>query len=102
MDGILEELLRLENAKHEALIGIDARAYDENVREQMRIVAGYRQAGASATRVEPLLALAQLITLNTRLLQNLLATTPVFESLGYTANGRLPALSLVSRLSVEA
>ena len=61
MDGLVEKLLRLEGAKHKALVEIDAFAYDASVRKQMR-----------------LLAIPQLITLNTRLLQTLVSTTPWF------------------------
>ena len=37
MDGLVEELLCLESAKHKALIEIDASAYDASVREQLRL-----------------------------------------------------------------
>jgi lipid A disaccharide synthetase len=36
MDGLVEELLRLESAKPEALVLIDAAAYEVSVREQVR------------------------------------------------------------------
>ena len=39
MDGLVEELLRFESAKHEALVLIDAAAYEASVREQMRLLA---------------------------------------------------------------
>jgi len=35
MDGLVEELLRLESAKHKALVEIDASAYDASVRAQL-------------------------------------------------------------------
>lgn len=103
MDGLLEELLRLEKAKHAALILIDAPAYDENVREQMRLLeVSKQQLAADVTRVETLFSLSQLISLNTRLLQNLMATSPFFESMGYTAAGVKPVLDAPSRVVVEA
>jgi hypothetical protein len=106
MDGLVEQLLRLENAKHKALILIDAPSYDANVREQMRLVAESKSsiapATSPATSVEQLFALSQLITLNTRLLQNLLATTPLFREAGYTAKGRIEQEKFWGRVSVEA
>jgi len=103
MDGLVEELLRLESAKHEALISIDASAYDSNVREQLRLLAASKDALTSVTSVERLLALSQLITLNTRLLQNLISTTPLFgySAEGYTAQGALPEPPVSRRVSVE-
>ena len=103
MDGLVEELLRLESAKHEALILIDASAYDASVREQMRLLADFRIPLTGLTGVDRLLALSQLITLNTRLLQNLISTTPLFglSAEGYTANGALPEPPVPRRVSVE-
>src|SRR5438876_6625368 len=78
MDGLVEELLRLESAKHKALVEIDAPAYDANVRAQLRLVSASKKTLDKVANVERLLALSQLITLNTRLLQNLVSTTPWF------------------------
>ena len=103
MDGLVDELLRLEIAKHRALVSIDAPAYDDNVREQLRLLSTLRESLDKVTSVERLRALSQLITLNTRLLQNLLATAPSFEfnRNGYTAKGQISQAS-VSRVSMEA
>ena len=104
MDGLVEELLRLESAKHEALVLIDAAAYEASVREQMRLLVVSKDADKRVSNFERLLSLSQLITLNTRLLQNLISTNPrfAFNKNGYTAKGRasLPAIS--RRVSVEA
>ena len=104
MDGLVEELLRLESAKHKALVEIDATAYDAHVQTQLRLVSVSRNSSDKTTNVERLLALSQLITLNTRLLHNLVSTSPLFafNKNGYTAKGRaaLPAIS--RRVSVEA
>jgi hypothetical protein len=103
MDALVEELLRLENAKHKALISIDAPAYDENVREQARLLASSKDFSVRVANVERLLALSQLITLNARLLQNLLSTTPLFETGGnYSAKGRVSQPAVPRRVSVEA
>jgi hypothetical protein len=103
MDGLVEELLRLEGAKHTALISIDAPAYDASVREQMQLLAASTDSSRTVTRVERLLALSQLITLNTRLLQNLLLTTPLFDSSGsYTATGSVSVPVSSRRVSLEA
>ena|SRR5438876_3407617 len=103
MDGLVEELLRLETDKHKALVLIDAPAYDATVRKQMRLVADFKDAVDSVTSIDSLLALSQLITLNTRLLQNLMATTPLFalSTDGYTAKGGLPEPAVPRRISVE-
>lgn len=104
MDGLVEELLRLENSKHTALILIDAAAYDATVRDQMHLLATSGEAIRNVTNVERLLELSQLITLNTRLLQNLMATTPLFNVIGsgYAANGRVSLQKAFRRVSVEA
>ena len=104
MDGLVNELLRLEDAKHKALVSIDAPAYDDSVRQQMELLATSDTAQLGrTTEVDCLLALSQLITLNTRLLQNLVSTTPwfAFSGNGYSANGRVAAKTS-GRVSVEA
>ena len=104
MDGLVEELLRLESAKHKALVEIDAPAYDISVREQLRLVAASKGAATEVSSVERLLALSQLITLNTRLLQNLISTSPLFafNKNGYTAKGRASSPVTSRRVFVEA
>ena len=103
MDGLVKELLRLESAKHKALVEIDASAYDENVREQMRLIAVSKDADR-VSDVKGLLSLSQLITLNTRLLQNLISTSPLFSFSrnSYAANGRVAAPAVSRRVSIEA
>jgi hypothetical protein len=104
MDGIVEELLRLEQEKHKALVAIDAPAYDATVREQMRVITESKGMARSVSNAERLLALSKLITLNTRLLQNLLSTTPYFVLglNGYTSQGRLSLPAETGRVMVEA
>src|SRR5437867_7113596 len=104
MDGLVEELLRLESAKHKALVEIDASAYDASVRAQLRLLSTSKQSGTQAASVERLLSLSQLITLNTRLLQNLISTTPWFalSNSGYNAKGRVSDVTTSRRISVEA
>jgi hypothetical protein len=104
MDGLVHELLRLESAKHKALVEIDASAYDANVREQMRLIAVPRKSSEQVSDVKRLFALSQLITLNTRLLQNLISTSPLFafSKNNYAANGRMPAPAVTRRVFVEA
>ena len=104
MDGLVEELLRLESAKHKALIEIDASAYDFHVQTQLRLLSASKSSTGNVTNVEQLLALSQLITLNTRLLQNLISTSPLFafSKNGYTAKGRVAIPSIPRRVSVEA
>lgn len=104
MDGLVSELLRLESAKHKALIEIDASAYDANVREQMRLIAVSRNTTDRVSDLKRLLALSQLITLNSRLLQNLISTSPLFafSQNSYTAKGGFSIPAIANRVSVEA
>src|SRR5215471_5830439 len=105
MDGLVEELLRLESAKHEALILIDAPAYDTSVLEQMRLLPVCKDTRKRVSNLDRLVTLSQLITLNTRLLQNLISINPrfVLNQSGYTAQGKMSAPPIVSRrVSVEA
>jgi hypothetical protein len=104
MDGLVEELLRLESAKHKALIEIDASAYDTHVQTQLRLVSTSKASVDKVTNVGLLLALSQLITLNTRLLQNLISTSPMFafSKNSYTAKGHISIPAISRRVSVEA
>src|SRR5712691_9473275 len=104
MDGLVKELLRLESAKHKALVEIDASAYDAHVQTQLRLLSVSRRSTDNTTNVERLLALSQLITLNTRLLQNLVSTSPLFafSKNGYTAKGHIAIPAISRRVSVEA
>jgi hypothetical protein len=72
MDGLIEELLRLEGAKHRALVEIDASAYYENARQQTLLISKADGTSTVASDIKPLLALSQLITLNEKLLQDIL------------------------------
>ena len=74
MEGLVQELLRLESAKHKALIEIDALAYDAHVRSQQHILSISRESVGKVTDVEGLLSLSQLITLNKHLLKSLTST----------------------------
>ena len=103
MDGLVEELLRLEDAKHKALVAIDASAYDDNVRKQMLLLSSSKSVETAPAQVDRLLALSQLITLNTRSLQNLVSTTPwfAFSEKSYTAKGKVSAHA-PGKVSLEA
>ena len=74
MDGLVQELLRLEGAKHRALIEIDALAYDAHVRSQRRLLSISKNSASKVTDVEGILSLSQLITLNSQLLKELTST----------------------------
>jgi hypothetical protein len=104
MDGLVEELLRLESAKHQALVSIDAPAYDANVREQLRLLGQSPAPLKKVGRIDVLSALSKLIALNTRLLLNLLSTTPRFEidHNSYSASGHVSPAPVPPRVSVEA
>jgi len=104
MDGLVEELLRLESAKKKALVSIDAPTYDASIREQLRLLDASKGSLTKTSSIEGLLTLSKLITVNTRLLENLLSTTPLvhLNSRYYTAEGRMSAQPTPGRVSVEA
>lgn len=103
MDGLVEELLRLENAKHSVLISIDAPAHEASVREQLMLLSKYEAATTRLTGVDRLRALSQLITLNTRLLRNLLSTAPLFwlTANGYSATCRMSGQPVSAQIAME-
>jgi hypothetical protein len=105
MDGILDELLRLEDAKHQALIGLDPARYDRSVREQTLLIDDSRLAAEARQGADKLLAFSKLANLNTSLYKNLLTTMPwLVAQAGYTGTGILTGASapLVSSFSMEA
>ena len=108
MEGIFEALLRLEGAKHKALIQTDASAYEEHVRAQLRLLDSASILPAdleTLARKSPqtLGTLSRLIRLNAALFANLLTTSSVFalNQNQYTARGTMEA-QLGNRIEVEA
>ena len=101
MDGLVEELLRLEDAKHKALVEINPAAYDDCVREQVRALSTIPAGDVS---LERLLSLSQLIQLNKRLLHNLVSTTPwfAFSGNGYSEKGARLTARESKRVLIEA
>jgi hypothetical protein len=59
MGGIIDELLRLEDAKHQALIGLDPATYDRSVREQTVLIEDGRFASETRKGADKLLALLE-------------------------------------------
>jgi hypothetical protein len=103
MDGILDELLRLEDAKHRALIGLDSAMYDRSVREQAVLLEDSRLSSEARKASDKLLAFSKLASLNSNLYQNLLTTTPWLANPGaYTGAGRLSATTAPRSFSAEA
>src|SRR5262245_1632726 len=108
MEGIFEALLRLEGAKHKALIQTDASAFEEHVRAQLRLLDSASISPVdleTAARKSPQTfnTLARLIRLNTALFANLFTTSSVFalNQNQYTADGRMEA-QLGNRIEVDA
>jgi hypothetical protein len=92
MDGIVEALLRLEGAKHTALIKCDANAYDEHVRAQLHLLDSSSSdllQGAARKSPQSVAALSKLVRHNTALFMNLVSTSPVFaiSRNNYTSDG---------------
>ena len=103
MDGILEELLRLEDAKHHALIHCDSVAYDDCVRAQSTLVDDPRIASGARASADKLLAFSKLARINTSLYLNLLSTAPGTASPGggYTVSGRIAETPVTRRVLAE-
>jgi hypothetical protein len=104
MDGIVETLLRLENAKSKALIEGNAPAYDESVRAQRHLLDSSHDLESDArTSPASLAELEKRIRLNTSLFLNLISTSAVFarNMTSYSASGTVepPART---RIAVEA
>lgn len=100
MDGILDELLRLEDAKHQALISLDPTTYDRSVREQTALLDDSRLAAEARQGADKLLAFSKLANLNTSLYRNLLTTMPwLVAQAGYTGTGVLAGASSPRRIS---
>ena len=103
MDGILDELLRLEDAKHHALIGLDPAAYDRSVREQTALLDDSRLSAEARRASDKLLAFSKLANLNTSLYQNLFTTAPwLANTRGYTGAGQLMTPAAPRRFTAEA
>jgi hypothetical protein len=103
MDGILDQLLRLESAKHRALIESNAADYEANVRAQLRLVDDNPGLPRCASEAPGQAAvLSKLIRLNTALVLNLISASPVLRLIqtAYTREGSPEELT-DSRFSVE-
>ena len=105
MDRIVETLLRLEGAKHKALIECDAAAYESHVHTQLHLLdSGFDLRAEARKAPGAVTALSTLLRRNTALLLNLVSTSATFalsQQTGYTSAGtRQP--SLEPRIAVEA
>jgi hypothetical protein len=103
MDGILDELLRLEGAKHHALIGLDSATYDRSVRAQVALLDDNRLSSEARKASDKLLAFSKLASLNSNLYQNLLTTAPwVVNPRAYTGTGHFSTTTAERSFSAEA
>jgi hypothetical protein len=93
MDGILEELLRLEGVKNRALIDLDPAAYEDSVQKQIELI---NDPGISE-------AISKLSNFNTTLYENLLATAPwiLAASRSYTGQGQIEDPAATHAFSAE-
>ena len=77
MDGTVEAVLRLDDAKRKALVDFDASAYDDHLRAQLRLLETSTPAAIAAqSSSADILALAKLIRLNSLLYHNPLSISP--------------------------
>lgn len=103
MDGILDELLRLEDAKHHALIGLDSALYERSVGEQTALLEDSRFSDEARRASDKLLAFSKLARLNGTLYQNLLTTTPwLANPRAYSGNGQMSLTTAPRSFSAEA
>ena len=103
MLGIVQELLRLECAKENALIEGDAPAYDESVRAQLHALDSTTVLEADARQhPDQLRDLAKLVRRNIALFWNLMSVSPAFERsrTGYTSQGSVETRA-VAQVKVE-
>jgi len=91
MDGILEELLRLEGVKNRALIDLDPATYEDSVQKQIGLINEPGISEAAHTGRETLVAISKLSNFNTSLYENLVATAPwiLAASRSYTDQGQI-------------
>jgi hypothetical protein len=104
MDGIVEAVLRLEDAKRTALIDFDSPSYEKCVRAQVSLLGNLTPEIISRTDRKDLLSLHKLIRLNTSLYQNLISASPWITALrsAYTSGGQLAAAASAGSFSAEA
>jgi hypothetical protein len=104
MDGTVEAVLRLEDAKRKALVDFDASAYDDHLRAQLRLLETSTPAAIAAqSSSADILALAKLIRLNSLLYHNLLSISPWIQQPrhAYTSGGHFAAGTGAKRFSAE-
>jgi hypothetical protein len=103
MDGILEELLRLEGVKNRALIDLDPATYEDSVQKQIGLINDPELLEAARTGKETLVAISKLSHFNTILYENLLATAPwiLAPSRSYTGQGQIEDPAATHEFSAE-
>ena len=103
MDGILEELLRLESVKNRALIELDSEAYEESVEQQIGLINQPGISEAARSGADTLAAISRLNSFNTTLYENLLATAPwiLAASRSYTGQGEINDPAATHAFSAE-
>ena len=89
MDGTVDELVRLEEEKRRALIGLDAGGYELAVGAQTQLMPQLLTLDGTGD-LSKLKAFARLADLNSQLYENFLATTSLALSPGqrYSGDGR--------------
>ena len=103
MDGILEELLRLEGVKNRALIDLDPEVYEDSVQKQIGLINDPGITEAARSDADTLVAISRLNSFNTTLYENLLATAPwiLAASRSYTGQGEMDHPAATHAFSAE-
>src|SRR5678815_1513489 len=103
MDGILEELLRLEGVKNRALMDLDPQVYEDSVQKQLHLINEPRITDAACTGADTLAAISRLNSFNLTLYENLLATAPwiLAASRSYTGQGQITEPEATHAFSAE-
>ena len=105
MDGVIDELLRLEDAKCKALIEFDSSAYSEYVESQNRLLNDtFLRNGVSRNSTGKLVELSKLLRLNSALYHNLLSISPwlALADASYTPAGQAATVCGPNRFAAEA
>lgn len=103
MDGILEELLRLESAKHQALLTLNSEVYEDSVQQQNSLIDNPGFSASDRAGSGNLLAFSKLAGINASLYENLLSTAPWLdmERSGYSGQGYRNDVPAAHGFSVE-
>jgi hypothetical protein len=100
MDGILDELLRLESAKREALVNCDSDSYETCVSAQVQLIDNPLVSSEAQNSLQKLREFSRLAGINAGLYLNLLSTAPwvALSTAGYSESGDISEIATPRRV----